>query len=367
MVRSGNVCRRTRRHARPWASGRTRCDSERSEGTAVDVAIVGATGAVGETIVRVLEERGVPVGRLTPFATSGRRNAVMFRGAALDVRATTAEALSPYDVVFFAGGEDASERYAPRLLERGCVVIDNSATFRLRDDVPLIVPEVNAGALRAGHRLFPVANCTAILLCAALAPIRETAGLRCVRVATYQAASGAGRAGLDELRAGERAVALGGDEPDPAAFVRPLARNVIPQVGAIDSSGFTSEENKIRDETRKMLDIADLPVSALAVRVPVRTAHSLAIFVQTLHATTVDALAAAFERAPGITYHRDGIVTPREVEGTDQVHVARLRTELGTASDEFALWCVGDQLRKGAATNAVQILELLLQRGYVRA
>jgi aspartate-semialdehyde dehydrogenase len=292
---------------------------------------------------------------------------VTFRGAVLDVRATSAAALRGFDVVFFAGGEDASDTYAPALVERGCVVIDNSATFRMRDGVPLIVPEVNAEALRAEHRLFPVANCTAILLCAALAPIRDVAGLRAVRVATYQAASGAGRAGLDELRAGERAIGLGQDEPEPAVFTAPLARNVIPQVGSLDASGTSGEERKVRDETRKMLGLPNLFVSVTAVRVPVRTAHSQVVFVETERATTLAQLAGAFERAPGIVFHPEGIVTPRDVEGTDQVHVARLRAQSEDAPYGFVLWCVGDQLRKGAATNAVQILELLLTKGYVRA
>ncbi len=328
---------------------------------------MGATGAVGETIVRVLEERALPVRELAPFASSARAGAVRFRGAALDVRATSAEALGGFDVVFFAGGEDASESYAPALLERGSVVIDNSATFRMRDGVPLIVPEVNAGALRAEHRLFPVANCTAILLCAALAPIRDVAGLQAVRVATYQAASGAGRAGLDELRAGERAVALDQAEPEAAVFPRRLARNVVPQVGALDASGVSGEERKVREETRKMLDLPDLFVSVISVRVPVRTAHSEAIFVRTERSINVAELAAAFQRMPGIVFHPDGIVTPRDVEGSDGVHVARLRAEGDAERREFALWCVGDQLRKGAATNAVQILELLLAKGYLRA
>jgi aspartate-semialdehyde dehydrogenase len=328
--------------------------------------VVGATGAVGETIVRVLEERGVPIGELTPFASTARRRGVRFRGAELDVRATSAEALRGFDVVFFAGGEDASESYAPALVERGSVVIDNSATFRMRDGVPLIVPEVNPGVLRPEHRLFPVANCTAILLCAALAPIRDVAGLRAVRVATYQAASGAGRTGLDELRAGERAVALGEDEPAPVIFPQRLARNVVPQVGSLDASGLSGEERKVREETRKMLGLPELFVSVIAVRVPVRTAHSEAVFVETERATSVAELAAAFKRAPGIVFHPAGIVTPRDVEGTDHVHVARLRAEGDDEAKAFALWCVGDQLRKGAATNAVQILELLLARGYVK-
>ncbi|HZV77164.1 MAG TPA: aspartate-semialdehyde dehydrogenase [Candidatus Babeliales bacterium] len=328
----------------------------------MNVAVVGATGAVGETILRLLEERDLPIAALEPFAARERASAVRFRGDALDVRAASDEALRGFDVVFFASGEDSSERYAPGLLANGAVVIDNSATFRLQQGVPLIVPEVNAGVVRAEHRLFPVANCTAIVLCTALRPIRDLAGLRGVRVATYQAASGAGRAGLEEFLAEERALASGDPEPAPAVFPRALARNVVPQVGDLDAWGWSGEERKIAAETRKLLDLPELAVSATAVRVPVRTAHSEAVFVETQRAATIDDLTRAFESAPGIVFHRDGIVTPREVEGTDEVHVARLRNEDDT---HFALWCVGDQLRTGAATNAVAILELLIEKGYV--
>ncbi len=335
------------------------------------IAVVGATGAVGETILRLLEERNLPVDSLGTFASRRRDAAVRFRGNALDVQPASGEALRGYDVVFFAGGEDASERYARALVENGAVVIDNSATFRLERDVPLIVPEINAGALRAEHRLLPVANCTAIVLCTALRPIRDTAGLLAVNVATYQAASGAGRDGIEELLEGERALVAGLAEPPPSVFTRPLARNVVPQVGSLGDDGWSSEELKIRAETRKMLDLPDLTVAVTSVRVPVRTAHSEAVFVRTERPVTLAELAAAYGTAPGIVFHLDGIVTPREVEGTDEVHVARLRSaepgDDATACTEFAFWCVGDQLRKGAATNAVQILELLLERGYVRA
>ena len=332
----------------------------------VDVAIVGATGVVGETILGVLEERRVPVSRIGPFASRARVGAVRFRGEALDVEAASAERLSDFDVVFFASGEDASEAYAPALIENGTIVIDNSSTFRMRSDVPLVIPEVNAEVVRADHRLFPVANCTAIILCTALAPIARTAGLKTVRVATYQAASGAGRAGLDELLAGERAVVEGTGEPAPRIFPRKLARNVIPQVGSFDESGYSGEERKVREETRKMLGLPELRLSATTVRVPVRTAHSEAVWFETERETSVEELAAALSKAPGVVFHGDGIVTPREVEGTDGVHVARLRAEDEGSRRNFALWCAGDQLRKGAATNAVQILELLLDRGFVK-
>ncbi len=330
----------------------------------MNVAVVGATGVVGETILRLLEERNVPIDVLGLFASRPRSAAARFRGDSLDVRGASEDELRGFDVVFFASGEDASERYAPRLVEAGCVVIDNSATFRMRGDVPLIVPGVNAEVMRAEHRLFSVANCTAIVLCTALRPIRDAAGLRSVRVATYQAASGAGRAGLEEFLAQERAAA--GGEPEPRAEIFPsrLARNVVPQIGAFDDAGWSGEERKVRDETRKMLDLPELHVSVTAVRVPVRTAHSEAVFLETLRPASVAELARALASDPGIVFHAGEIVTPRDVEGTDEVHVARLRAEDET---HFALWCVGDQLRKGAATNAVQILELLLAKGYVAA
>jgi aspartate-semialdehyde dehydrogenase len=302
----------------------------------VKVAVVGATGVVGETILRVLHERQVPVDGVGRFASRTRD----------DVQETTPEALAQYDAVFFASSEDASEKYAPPLLQRGAVVIDNSSTFRMREDVPLIVPEVNAHALRPEHRLFPVGNCTAIILCVALAPVRDVAGLQHARVATYQAISGAGRTALEEFDRGEGNV----------------VRNVVPQIGIFGDGGFTGEELKVAAETRKILELPQLPVFATCVRVPVRTAHSEAVFFETSRDTSVEELAAAFERAPGVVFHREGVVTPREVEGTDAVHVARLRAE-GQSRRNFAMWAVGDQLRKGAATNGVQILELLLQRG----
>ncbi|MBV9056735.1 MAG: aspartate-semialdehyde dehydrogenase [Candidatus Eremiobacteraeota bacterium] len=339
----------------------------------MDVAVVGATGAVGETIVHVLEERKLPVGTLRPLASRSQHAAVRFRGRALDVHPASTEQLRDADVVFFAGGEDASALYAPAILERGGVVIDNSPAFRMRDGVPLIVPDVNGDAVSAADRLFPVANCTAIILASALRVIRDAAGLGSVWVATYQAASGAGRAGLEELEAQERAVLDELADPTPGVFPRVLARNVVPQVGTLDSLGWTSEERKICEETRKMLSMPHLKLRATAVRVPVRTAHSAAVVFETRDETTVAHLADAFAAGSGIVFHASGIVTPREVEGGDAVHVARLRSfdevypERSRGTTAFAMWVVGDQLRKGAATTAVQILELLLAKGYLTA
>ncbi|MGH7755948.1 MAG: aspartate-semialdehyde dehydrogenase [Vulcanimicrobiaceae bacterium] len=330
------------------------------------MAIVGATGVVGETIMRVLDERKIAIDELGAFASRDRIEPIRFRDQAVPVRAATAQSLDAgFDAVFFASGDDASADLAQQCVTKGAVVIDNSSTFRMHSGVPLIVPEVNPHAVLPSHRIFPVANCTAIVLVVGIAPILRTAGLATVRVATYQAVSGAGRAGLDELAAGERALIDGVAESVPKTFSAAIARNVIPQVGPFDEYGVSGEEAKVAGETRKMLELPNLHVAATTVRVPVRFAHSEAVFVKTERDTNVAELAEALDHAPGVVYHRAGIVTPRDVEGTDLVHVARLRAE-GDSKRHFQLWLVGDQVRKGAATNAVQILELLLARGMVK-
>ena len=328
------------------------------------VAVVGATGVVGETILRVLEERDVPVDELLAYASRDRPEGVAFRGGRVPVVAASRERLAADrpDVAFFASSDDASAELAGALADAGAIVIDNSSTFRLTSGVPLIVPEVNADDVRDDHRIFPVANCTAIVLAVALAPIERAVGLRSVRVATYQAVSGAGRAGLDALAREER-----GEERD-TTFAAPIHRNVVPQVGSWDGDGDTGEEQKVAAETRKMLGRPDLIVAATTVRVPVMRAHSEAVFFETVRATTVEELHAALRDAAGVVLHERGIVTPLDVEHTDVVHVARVRAEAGDATGtRFQMWVVGDQLRKGAATNGVQILELLIARGHFAA
>ncbi len=207
-----------------------------------------------------------------------------------------------------------------------------------------------------------MANCTAIVLCVGLAPIARAAGLAAVRVATYQAVSGAGRAGLDALANEEFAELAGSGDAVASPFVAPIFRNVVPQIGSFDDCGDTGEEKKVAAETRKILGLAHLHIAATTVRVPVRFAHSEAVFVETQRDTSVAELAQALSAAPGVVYHASGVVTPRDVEGQDLVHVARLRSESGSRR-HFQLWIVGDQVRKGAATNAVQILELLVANG----
>jgi aspartate-semialdehyde dehydrogenase len=328
------------------------------------VAIVGATGVVGQTILEILDERAIAVDTLLAYASRDRDTAIVFRGKPVAVYGASTERIAADrpDVVFFASSDDASAEMAEELAAGGAFVIDNSATFRLDPRVPLVIPEVNPHAIGSDHRIFPVANCTAIVLCVALAPVERAIGLASVRVATYQAVSGAGRAGLETLANEEAAGAGQAPPPGRGAFAAPIFRNVVPQVGSYDGDGDTGEEQKVVAETRKMLDRPDLHVAATTVRVPVRRAHSVAVFFETKRTTSRDELKAVFGEAPGVVFHPRGIVTPLDVEGTDLVHVARVRPEPGSET-HWQMWVVGDQLRKGAATNAVQILETLVAQG----
>ena len=331
------------------------------------IAVVGVTGVVGETILRVLDERNVAVDTLGAFASRARSEPLQWRGSAWPIEAATPAALrdGTFDAVFFASSDDASADLAEHALAGGAVVIDNSSAFRRAAGVPLVVPEVNAHHVLPEHRVFPVANCTAIVLCVGVVAIARTAGLRSLRVATYQAVSGAGKAGLEALAAEEHA-GLAADDADATRgtpFARTIFRNVVPQIGAFDANGDSDEEQKVAFETRKMLDLPALHVAATTVRVPVRYAHSEAVFLETERDTDVAELGAALARAGGVVFHEAGIVSPLDVEGQDLVHVARLRAEAGSRR-HFQLWIVGDQTRKGAATNAVQILQLLVERGF---
>jgi len=331
-----------------------------NETSPLRIGVIGATGVVGGTILRVLEERDVNVDALLAYASRDRADGLEFRGTVVPVAGATRARLvdDRLDVAFFASSDDASAELAQALADSGAVVIDNSSTFRMADGVPLVIPEVNPHAVRPEHRIFPVANCTAIVLTVALAPIERAVGLRSVRVATYQAVSGAGRAGLDALAREER-----GEHPD-RTFAAPIHRNVVPQVGSYDGDGDTGEEQKVVAETRKMLDRPDLVMAATTVRVPVMRAHSEAVFFETARPATVDEVHDALRGAEGVVLHEHGIVTPRDVEDTDLVHVARVRAEPDDATrTRFQMWVVGDQLRKGAATNGVQILELLVRSG----
>ncbi len=321
------------------------------------VAVVGATGLVGEVLLSVLEECGLPVSRLIPLAgrgSLGRR--VRFRGNEVPVQEATLGALEEADLVFFAATGELSRELAPSLASRGVYVIDKSSTWRLAPEVPLVVPEVNPTALREGARLIACPNCTTIGLVMALEPLRRAAGLERVVVTTLQAASGAGRAGIERLRAEEQEGFEAGAARSP--FATMLARNVVPLCESLGADGETSEERKLRDETRKILALPELEVSATCVRVPVPVGHAASVWVETSRGITPEQARAAFQEFPGVRVTE--VPTPAQVAGTDDVLVGRIRPIAGRRGIQF--FQVADNLRKGAATNAVQIAELLLAR-----
>jgi aspartate-semialdehyde dehydrogenase len=313
------------------------------------VAVVGATGLVGETVLRVLEERAFPVGDLLALGSARSSGArVRFRGRQHEVREASLDALHGAELVFFAATGELSRSLAPAAAEAGAIVIDKSSTWRMHARVPLVVPEINARALEGHGGIVACPNCTTIGLVMALEPLRRAAGLAHVAVTTLQAASGAGRDGLEELAGTPHGI-----------FARPLAGNVLPQCDRfLDDS--TAEEHKLRDETRKILALPGLAVTMTCVRVPVAVGHSAAVLVETERALSPAEALAALGAFPGIRVHAgNDYATPLEVAGRDEVFVGRVRRD-PTHPRRLWLWCVLDNLRKGAATNAVQIAEALL-------
>lgn len=321
------------------------------------VALLGATGAVGRMMLRVLEERRFPVEDLVLLASersAGR--ALSWRGKDWPVAVPSAAAFDGCAVALFSAGSARSRQWAPVTADSGAVVIDNSSCWRMHPDVPLVVPEVNAAAA-ANRPLGIIANpnCAAIQLVVTLAALHRVRPLRRVTVTTFQSVSGAGQAGIDALRA-----ELGGHTATDSPFVAGIAGNVIPWIGPRGADGWNEEEQKIRAEARRILDLPDLPVAATCVRVPVETGHAIAAAVQLERPLSLDDARVALADAPGVTLHDDASdPLPAHVAGSSDVHVGRLRTD-PDRPDVLHLWIVADNLRKGAATNAVQIAELLV-------
>lgn len=325
----------------------------RSATAAPSVAIVGATGIVGEVLLRVLEERAFPLRELRPLASARSAGSLLrFRGADVRVVEATAANLAGADLVFFAAEGALSRELAPAAVKGGAVVIDKSGTWRLDPTVPLVVPEVNAAALAAHRGIIACPNCTTVGFVQALEPLRRAAGLRHVTVVTLQSASGAGRAGLEAL-----------EGVPNAAFPRSLPGNVIPQCESFRDDGYTTEEMKLQDETRKILGLPELPVTMTCVRVPVAVGHAAAILVETERDLTPAAAEEALRAQPGVIVHSGtDYPTPLEIAGRDEVFIGRIRRD-PTHPRRLWLWQASDNLRKGAATNAVQIAEELLHAG----
>ncbi len=336
------------------------------------IGILGATGAVGSTLLEVLGERDFPVAELVPLASqrsAGKR--VGFRGGDIEVQVLDESSIEGLDLVLSSAGGSVSSEWAPRIVEAGAVVVDNTSYFRMHDDVPLVIPEVNADAAGNHRGLIANPNCTTMQMVVALAPIQREAGIERLVVSTYQSVSGTGRNAIEELRSQSRAI-LDGKTASAEVFPHQVAFNVLPQVETFaDGDDYTTEERKVMRETRKIFGVSEeeMPISATCARVPVITGHSESVNVQTRSELSPEECRELLAGAPGVTVvdsPGDGVY-PLAIDaaGRDEVLVGRIRRD---PSHErcLNLWIVGDNLRKGAATNAVQIAELLHERNLVR-
>ncbi|HAJ56828.1 MAG TPA: aspartate-semialdehyde dehydrogenase [Candidatus Omnitrophica bacterium] len=330
-----------------------------------NVALIGA-GAVGIEMLRVLKEHNFPIGILKVLARSSRE--ITVDGSVYQVEAISPQAFDGIDIALFAGTEGekgAAVTYAPEAVKRGAIVIDNGADFRMEPDVPLVVPEVNPkDAKRAKRGIIANPNCSTIQLVVALAPIHKIYKIKRVIVSTYQAASGAGSKAVDELYNQTRSF-LEGREVKPDAFAKRIAFNLFPHIGGFADCDFTSEEWKMVKETHKIMHSEKIAVSATTVRVPVKTGHSESVYIETKKPLDIDEVKKALAASPGIHIIDDvkncGYPVPSDVEGKDEVFVGRIRKDPYNEKGMW-LWVVADNLRKGAATNAVQIAELLIKR-----
>jgi aspartate-semialdehyde dehydrogenase len=328
------------------------------------IAVVGATGAVGQTTLKILEERKFPVTSLRAFASErSAGKTVAFKGEPVHVEKLAPGAFSGIDVAFFSAGSAQAREYAPQAVKAGAIVVDKSSAFRMDPTVPLVVPEINPHAL-AGHRgIVACPNCTTIVTVMPLKPLHDVGRLRRVVATSYQAVSGAGVNGVEELTTQTLAWARG-ERMTPAFFPHRIAFNVIPHIDAFADNGYTGEELKLVNEVRKILELPDLAISPTTVRVPVFTAHSIAVNAET--EVKVDRARAreAFAGFPGLTLWDEPAERrypmPVGAEGRDECFVGRVREDL-SLPNAINFWVVGDQLRKGAALNGIQIAELLIR------
>jgi aspartate-semialdehyde dehydrogenase len=326
------------------------------------IAVVGATGAAGEMTLRILEERKFPVRELRAFASERSvGKSVTFAGDSIRVEKVTPEAFRGVEIAFFSAGTEQSKEHAPLAVRAGAVVVDKSNAFRMDPAVPLVVPEINAHAVRGHQGIVASPNCTTVVTVMALAPLHRAARVTRVVATSYQAVSGAGVRGVEELRAQTLAWARG-EAMTPSFFQHQIAFNLIPHIDKFGPGGYTGEELKLVNEVRKILEAPDMRISPTTVRVPVFTAHSVAVNAETAEKVTVERARELFGRFPGLRVLDDPeqarYPMPVTVEGQDDCVVGRIREDLSSERG-LNFWVVGDQLRKGAATNAVQIAELL--------
>lgn len=331
----------------------------------VRLAIVGATGAVGQEMLKVLAERDFNIKELICLADPREAGTkVKYKGEEFTVKGASPDAFKEADLALFAVGTDISKKLAPEAVKRNCVVIDNSYAFRLEEDVPLVVPEVNAGDIEKHHGIIANPNCSTIIMVVAINPIHVAAGLTRVVVSTYQAVSGAGKAGIDELKDHSGSY-LKGQKMNPEVFQHPIAFNLIPHIDVFMEDGYTREEMKMVWETRKIMHCPELAIAATTVRVPVFRSHSESINLETAKELSVAEVKQILSQAPGVVLQDDPqnnqYPMPLYTSDTDEVYVGRIRKDISTDKG-LVLWVAADQIRKGAATNAVQIAKIVVDK-----
>ncbi len=331
-----------------------------------DVAVVGATGAVGTEMLRILEERDFPVGEIRPLASArSAGSTVRFRGEAVEVQELTSESFRGIHIALFSAGGSVSARFAPAAVEAGAVVVDNTSHFRMEPDVPLVVPEVNPHAIAEYRKRGIIANpnCSTIQMVVALKPLHDAARIRRIVVSTYQAVSGTGKRAIEELERQSRDV-LGFRPAVPGVYPHPIAFNCLPHIDVFLDNAYTKEEMKMVNETKKILEDPSVRVTATTVRVPVFYGHSESVNVEFERPITADRARALLEQAPGVVVVDDPANNryplPVDAAGKDPVYVGRIRQD-DTVDSGLNLWVVADNVRKGAALNAVQIAEILVR------
>ena len=328
-----------------------------------NVAILGASGAVGQQMIQVLEERNFPVGKLLPLASArSAGKTITFRGEEIVIQEATENSFEGMDFVLGAVQNAQAKQFAPAIVKAGAVFVDNSSAFRMDDNVPLVVPEINPEDALKHNGIIANPNCSTIITMVALGGIRKVTEIEKMVACTYQAVSGAGVAGMQELE--EQISAYNADEkPAPKTFPCQILSNVIPQIGSELENGYTTEEMKMQNEGRKIMHLPELKVSCTCVRVPVMRSHSISVQLVTKDPMTVEEARAAVKAAPGCVLIEDlngrNYPTPLDTTDQDLVYVGRIRRDLIDDERGLTLWCCGDQVRKGAATNCVQIAELL--------
>src|SRR5688572_1773798 len=335
------------------------------------VAVVGATGVVGSTILEVLRERSFAADEVVPFASERSAGKTIAWGdQELTVQALNDDSIQGFDLALFSAGSGTSEEWGPRFADAGAVVVDNSSFWRMHEDVPLVVAEVNPDALAGHSGIVANPNCTTMQMVVALKPILDAVGIERIVMSSYQSVSGTGKAAVDELHTQTKAIAGGDEPPAPSVYPHQIAYNVLPQVEKFkDGDDYTTEERKVMAETRKILGREDIGISATCVRVPVYTGHSESVNVETRDPLSPEEARGILSGAPGVIVVDDpgsgAYPLAIDAAGRDEVLVGRIRRD--PSRDRcLNMWIVGDNLRKGAATNAVQLAELLHARDLLR-